>query len=178
MRSSTPRVAFFTDSYAEANGVARLSRELERYAAAHGAPLLCVYGGEASSLTTQGSVTQCQLRRSRASVRLESDLTFDPVFWRHYRRAERAVRAFAPDILHITGPSDVGQLGALLGHRLSIPMVGSWHTNVHQYAALRASRWPTHPTAAGATGRSSFRGGRPSRPFCVFSGSASWTTGW
>ena len=141
MRSSTPRVAFFTDSYAEANGVARLSRELERYAAAHGAPLLCVYGGEASSLTTQGSVTQCQLRRSRASVRLESDLTFDPVFWRHYRRAERAVRAFAPDILHITGPSDVGQLGALLGHRLSIPMVGSWHTNVHQYAALRASRW-------------------------------------
>ena len=121
----TPRVAFFTDSYAEANGVARLSRALEHYAAAHNAPLLCVYGGASSSLAVHGSVTLCELQRSRASVRLESDLTFDPLFWRHYRRAARAVHAFAPDVIHITGPRDVGQLGALLGHRLSIPMVGS-----------------------------------------------------
>ena len=43
--------------------------------------------------------------------------------------------------MHFTGPSDIGQLGALLGHRLGIPMVGSWHTNLHQYAAMRSARY-------------------------------------
>ena len=49
------------------------------------------------------------------------------------------MRRFAPDILHITGPSDVGILGALLAHRLHIPLAASWHTNLHQYAEDRAA---------------------------------------
>ncbi len=81
--------------------------------------------------------SRLELRRSTASFHLEHDLAFDPLFWRHYGRVAETLRQFQPDILHITGPSDVGQLGACLGHRLSIPMVGSWHTNVHQYMALR-----------------------------------------
>jgi glycosyltransferase involved in cell wall biosynthesis len=88
-----------------------------------------------------GTSTQLALKRSAASLRLEHDLTFDLLFWRHYRNVAEQLEAFRPDVLHITGPSDVGQLGATLGHRLSIPIVGSWHTNLHQYAALRARRW-------------------------------------
>jgi phosphatidylinositol alpha 1,6-mannosyltransferase len=136
-----PRVALFTDSYAEANGVARLSRALETSAERRGRPLLCVHGGHAMRQFSGVSVQRLELPRSIAAVRLEHDLAFDPLFWRHYGRARAAVEAFQPDILHITGPSDVGQLGALLGHRLSIPIVGSWHTNLHQYAALRSTKW-------------------------------------
>ena len=137
----TLRVALFTDSYAEANGVARLSRALETYSRDRALPLLCVHGGTATSVTERGSISRLELRRSRAAFQLESDLSFDPLLWRHYSRAKRTLERFAPDIIHITGPSDVGQIGALLGHRLSIPMVGSWHTNLHQYAALRVSKW-------------------------------------
>ena len=136
-----PRVALFTDSYAEANGVATLSRALEEHARRHDAPYLCVHGGTVTELSRHGSTERLELRRGPAAFRLEHDLAFDPLLWRHYRRARQAVAAFRPDVVHITGPSDVGQLGTLLAHQLHIPIVGSWHTNIHQYAAARSSRW-------------------------------------
>jgi len=131
------RVAFFTDSYYEANGVARTSRALETYAAERGWPLLCVHGGVHTRLVDDGSITRLELRRSRMAFALEHDLEFDLLLWRHYKRTAEVVRQFRPDVLHFTGPSDVGQMGALIGHRLSIPMVGSWHTNLHEYASRR-----------------------------------------
>jgi phosphatidylinositol alpha 1,6-mannosyltransferase len=134
------RVAFFSDSYDEANGVARLTHALEDYAAARRLPLLCVHGGAETRIVTEGPRTRLELRRSGARFRIENDLTFDLLLWRHRARVARALQAFEPDVLHFTGPSDVGQLGAYLGHRLSIPMIGSWHTNLHQYAALRSAR--------------------------------------
>jgi len=53
-------------------------------------------------------------------------------------RVGELLREFAPDVLHVTGPSDVGILGALLAHRLRVPVAASWHTNVHKYAERRA----------------------------------------
>jgi glycosyltransferase involved in cell wall biosynthesis len=49
------------------------------------------------------------------------------------------VKDFRPDVVQITGPSDVGALGALIAHRLNIPLAASWQTNVHQFARSRAS---------------------------------------
>ena len=43
-------------------------------------------------------------------------------------------------MIHITGPSDVGQLGAFVAHRLRLPLVAGWHTNLHEYAARRLER--------------------------------------
>jgi glycosyltransferase involved in cell wall biosynthesis len=40
-------------------------------------------------------------------------------------------------VIHLTGPSDVGLLGALLAHRMGIPVLASWHTNLHEYAGTR-----------------------------------------
>jgi glycosyltransferase involved in cell wall biosynthesis len=139
MTSCTPRVALFPDSYHEANGVALTARAIERYALAHRLPFLCVHAeaatGEAHIDRPSGRLA---LRRGPVSFRLEHDLRFDLLFWRHASRVREAVHAFAPDVLHITGPSDVGQLGAYVGHRLGIPIVGSWHTNLHEFAARRA----------------------------------------
>src|SRR5262249_61847499 len=70
---------------------------------------------------------------------LDKKHTFDLVFWRHYSRVEAAVRDFDPDLIHITGPSDVGMMGALVSHRLRVPLAASWHTNLHQYAEQRGS---------------------------------------
>jgi hypothetical protein len=48
-------------------------------------------------------------------------------------------RDFDPDVVQITGPSDLGMLGALIAHNLKIPLAASWQTNVHQYARCRLS---------------------------------------
>ncbi|MGI8885131.1 MAG: glycosyltransferase, partial [Pyrinomonadaceae bacterium] len=44
---------------------------------------------------------------------------------------------FKPDVFHITGLNDVSIMGAYLGWKMDIPLVGSWHTNLHEYAAHR-----------------------------------------
>src|SRR6185369_10026102 len=41
------------------------------------------------------------------------------------------------ELIHITGPSDVGILGAYLAWELGVPLVASWHTNLHEFGALR-----------------------------------------
>jgi glycosyltransferase involved in cell wall biosynthesis len=132
------RVALFTDSHHEANGVARTTRALESYTVRRGLPFMAVHAGPATTLVRDGLLTRLELQRSRvASFGLEHDLRFDLSLWRHWRRVRDALLEFRPDVLHFTGPSDVGQLGAALGHRMSIPMLGSWHTNLHQYASRR-----------------------------------------
>ena len=136
--TNVPRVALFTDSYYEANGVARTAASFEAFAAARERPLLVVHGGEATQLVESGSVVRLELARwRRTSFALDHDLRFDLALWRHVRRVADVVRWFRPDVLHFTGPSDVGQLAAALGRRLGVPMVGSWHTNLHEYASRR-----------------------------------------
>ena len=132
------RVALFSDSHYEANGVARTTGALEAYAARRNLPLMSVHAGPVTRLTEAGATMRLELERwGVTSFGLEHDLRFDLAIWRHWRRVEGALRRFEPDVLHFTGPSDIGQMGAALGHRLSIPMVGSWHTNLHEYASRR-----------------------------------------
>lgn len=133
-----PRIALFSDSYHEANGVARTTLAIETCAKRRNIPLLSVHAGPETRLVHDGSIARLDLKRSTLfSFGLEHDLRFDLSMWRHLGCVRETVRWFAPDVLHFTGPSDVGQLGALLGHRLSIPMVASWHTNLHEYASRR-----------------------------------------
>jgi glycosyltransferase involved in cell wall biosynthesis len=146
------RVALFTDSYHEANGVARTTQALEACARRRGLPLLLVHAGPVTRVVEDGSVTRLELRRWRAtSFRLEHDMRFDLAMWRHVPRVAGCVRRFAPDVLHFTGPSDVGQVGAFLGHRLALPMIASWHMNLHEYAARRLRlAWTSEPARAAA----------------------------
>src|SRR5262245_51664226 len=137
-RGEPMRVALFTDSYYETNGVARTTSALESCARRRELPLLLVHAGSTTRAVTDGSVTRLELKRWRpTSFGLEHDMRFDVAMWRHLSKVNAAIRKFAPDVLHFTGPSDIGQLGACVGHRSAIPMIGSWHTNLHEYAARR-----------------------------------------
>jgi len=136
--SSALRIALFADSYYEANGVARTCAALEAYAARRDLPLMLVHAGPSAAVIRTGSVTRVELRRARlTSCALEHDLAFDFTLVRHARRVRRELHRFAPDVVHFTGPSDVGQLGVWLARRSRMPMVGSWHTNLHEYASRR-----------------------------------------
>jgi phosphatidylinositol alpha 1,6-mannosyltransferase len=133
------RVALFPDAYLEIDGVAKTSRHFEEYAKQRGLPFLIVHAGSRNLVSLDGSVTRFQCRRSQATFPLDRHHHFDLLFLRHYRKIAAAVREFSPDVIHITGPSDVGILGALLAHRLDIPLAASWQTNLHQYARTRLS---------------------------------------
>jgi phosphatidylinositol alpha 1,6-mannosyltransferase len=133
------RVAFFPDAYDEIDGVAHTSRQFEAFALRRELPFLTVHGGARNSIQKNGSSVRISRRRSRFGFALDKKHDFDLAFWRHLNAVEAEVREFAPDILHITGPSDVGQLGLAIAQRLRIPLAASWHTNVHEYAEQRAS---------------------------------------
>ena len=136
----SPRVAFLPDCFVEVNGVARTSAALEGFARRRGLPFLVVHAGPCLHEAYGADGGTLQLPRSPVALRLETDLHCDLLFWRHAWRVRRALAAFRPDVLHITGPNDVGQLGAWLAWRLGIPLVASWHTNVHEFAARRTAR--------------------------------------
>ncbi len=146
-----PRVAYFPDSFHEVNGVAHTSRNFVAYAERHELPFLCVRAGSRESLVDdQGPLRTLELPRSAASVGMEKDLAFDPVFWRHAELIEDELHRFKPDLLHMTGPSELGMFAAYFAWKLKLPLAASWHTNVHEYAARRLS-WLTQviPGAVG-----------------------------
>lgn len=136
-----PRVAYFPDSFHEVNGVAHTSRHFEAFARRRNLPFLCVRAGDrAEALTEDGNVWTLELPRGFLSFALEKDLRFDPAFLRHIPLIEETLERFKPDLIHITGPSEVGMLGMGLAHHMGLPLAASWHTNVHEYAARR-SEW-------------------------------------
>lgn len=138
--NKTPRVAFFPDSYLEINGAAMTCRRLVRYAGQNEFPYLSVHAGPKNEVTTDGSVQHLSLKRSPVSFKLDEDLAYDPLFQRHTNRVLRQLLEFRPDVLHITGLNDVSIIGAYLAWKLDLPLLGSWHTNIHEFAASRIER--------------------------------------
>ncbi len=162
MKKESPRVAFFPCVYHEVDGVAKTSREFEAFARRHEVPFLMVHAGPLDEVTTAGPVIRVQRRRSPVKFALDRAHDYDLLFLRHYRKLEPLLRDFRPDVVQITGPSDVGTLGAYVAHKMGIPLAASWQTNLHQYARRRmAAAVSFLPTAmagrlAGAAERWSF----------------------
>jgi phosphatidylinositol alpha 1,6-mannosyltransferase len=137
--TQTPRVAYFPDSFHEVNGVAHTSRHFEAFARRRNLPFLCVRAGDrAQAVTEDGNVWTLELPRGFLSFALEKDLRFDPAFLRHIPLMGEVLERFKPDLIHITGPSEVGMLGLMLAKEMGLPLAASWHTNVHEYLARRS----------------------------------------
>jgi phosphatidylinositol alpha 1,6-mannosyltransferase len=137
--SRIPRVAYFPDSFHEVNGVAHTSRHFEAFARRRNLPFLCVRAGDrARAMMEDGNVWTLELPRGFLSFALEKDLRFDPAFLRHIPLIGEVLERFRPDLIHITGPSEVGMLGSMLAKEMGLPLAASWHTNVHEYLARRS----------------------------------------
>jgi glycosyltransferase involved in cell wall biosynthesis len=150
------RVALFPCTYSEIDGVANTSRQFAAFARENGFEFLLVHAGPRNEASVDGSVTRVELRRGRAKFPLDGHHEFDLLFLRHYAKVARLLREFDPHVIHITGPSDVGILGAVVGHNMGITVAGSWQTNLHQFARRRVlkllSSWPANWSASLARG--------------------------
>jgi glycosyltransferase involved in cell wall biosynthesis len=135
--NNRPRVAFFPCVYHEVDGVAKTSREFEAFARRHEIPFFMVHAGPRNEVAATGPVTRIQLPRSPVKFPLDRAHDYDLLFLRHYRTLEPLLRKFRPDVVQITGPSDVGTLGAYVAYKMGIPLAASWQTNLHQYARRR-----------------------------------------
>lgn len=134
------RVAFFADSFLEVNGAAMTSQRLVGYAKKNGYPFLCVYADKRTETSQDESISYLALKRSPVAFKMDEDLAYDPLFQRYTKRVMRELKKFRPDVLHITGLNDVSIIGAYLGWRTQIPIIGSWHTNIHEFAAHRLAK--------------------------------------
>ena len=135
-----PRVAFFSDSYHGVDGVATTCRNVVDAARRQSLPFLAVHAGETTRKSRDGSLEILELDRGPVALNLDKHLKFDLLFVRHYERVLETVRRFRADVVHITGPGDVGITGARVAYALGLPLVASWHTNLHTFAARRLSK--------------------------------------
>ena len=165
MSQSCPlRVALFPDTFHEANGVATLSRHLAGFAQAHNLPLLVVRGGPQTRFSRDGSLETLELKRGPAAFPLDKGLYCDPLLPRYKQLVIDQLRAFQPNLVHVTGPGDLGFLGLWVSHHLRVPLTASWHTNLHEYLAQRLNRlFHSAPerlrrSASGTVERQSLRG--------------------
>jgi phosphatidylinositol alpha 1,6-mannosyltransferase len=138
---SSPRVALFCETYHEINGVALTARQLVAYAKRKQLPLLAIHGGEMPGKYDEGNVRRIELKRGWPSIGIERDLKYDFLFFcRHQALIREELRKFQPDVIHITSPGELGKTGMYLSRKLNIPLVASWHTNFHQFAARRLQK--------------------------------------
>jgi phosphatidylinositol alpha 1,6-mannosyltransferase len=141
MNERPPRVAYLPDSFHEINGVAHTSRHFEAFARQYDLPFLCVRAGQRPRpLEEDGNVRTLELPRGAFSIPLEKDLSFDLAYLRHLPVIDEALERFNPDLIHITGPSEIGMLGVAIARHYNLPLAASWHTNVHEYLARRSDR--------------------------------------
>ncbi len=131
------RVAFFPDSYLEINGAAMTCRRLTDHAEAKGYEMACFFADKETSERSSASVEYVGIKRSKLAIAMDEGLAFDPLFFRHFRKTIDDLERFKPDVIHITGLNDMSILGALSAHRLELPLIASWHTNLHEFAASR-----------------------------------------
>lgn len=138
--SDFPRVAFLPDTFYEINGVAHTSRHLEAFCRRRNIPFLSIHCGPRTEFTASENVSVLQLKRGPVSIGLDANLDCDPFLFRYTYRVIQEAKKFQAEVIHITGPGDMGLLGCIVAWRLNLRLAISWHTNLHEYAARRIER--------------------------------------
>ncbi len=113
------------------------SQKLIRYVRKNDLPFVCIYAGKKTAVSREKNLTFISLKRSPVSFAMDEGLKYDPFFQRHVSLVRKTLEEFKPDVFHITGLNDVSIIGAYLAWKMNIPLVGAWHTNLHEYAARR-----------------------------------------
>lgn len=134
------RAAFLPDTFHEVNGVALTSRQFEAFATRRDIPFLSIHCGPRSETGQIGAVRVVQLKRGLARFGLDANLDYDPFLARYAATVLREIKAFRANVIHTTGPGDMGAIALYASWKLKLPLVLSWHTSLHEYAGRRLER--------------------------------------
>lgn len=133
-----PRVALFTDTYDEVSGVGKTFRRLADWCVARGYRLdVFTIGTQPTNTEDCGSVRIHRVR-PRVPVEYYPGLAFDAI------PLDDNVLTYARDhefdLVHVATPGHMGVTGLYLAARHSLPIVGSYHTELPQYVSQRMLR--------------------------------------
>ena len=132
------RVALFTDTYDEVNGVANTFRYLTAFCQKTNRSLdVYTHSTGEDNVEKVGTVT---VRRYKPAIPI--DIYFDMIFDLKIPRI-RLIKDFRSqkyDLIHTATPGSMG-LNALIVRKLSkLPMVGSYHTSLPEYVSARVDK--------------------------------------
>jgi len=116
------------------------SNKFVRFVKQRGYPFVCVHAGPETGVRDEGSVRFISLKRSPLAIPMDHSLRYDPLFQRHAGFVRRELEKFKPDVIHITGLNDISIIGAYLAWKMDVALVGSWHTNLHEFATRRLAK--------------------------------------
>lgn len=85
-------------------------------------------------------MTHLELARGPLSFDLDKGLRHDPALWRHQSRVAEEMENFKPDIVHVVSPGDVSEVGVYVARKMKLPLAISWHTNLHEFGAMRLAK--------------------------------------
>lgn len=122
------RIALFTDTLGDVNGVARFVGAIAADAQRTGMELLVV----TSTRRTVPSLTNILNVPARAAARLPKYPELE-VVWPRRREMLRSVAEFAPDVVHVSTPGPVGVAGRAIARQLGAALVGTYHTDFPAY---------------------------------------------
>jgi len=126
---SLMKMAIFTDTYyPDINGVARTLRHLTNYLEKETIAYK-VFAPDSNSQSTDYVPSHISRIKSMPFFLYpECRLAFPNLF-----RIKTELEAFSPDLIHVATPFNMGLCGVYLGKKLSIPLIGSYHTDFDYY---------------------------------------------
>lgn len=127
-QAAPEKIALFTDTLDEINGVAITIRRLIRAARDRGVELTVITAGDSCDATLEGVVKFRSVGDFILPEYPELRLNFPPILdIMDFIEREGFTR------IHISTPGTVGLLGLLVARMMDIPVAGTYHTDIPQY---------------------------------------------
>lgn len=122
------RLAWFTDTLGDVNGVSRFILDMQACAARSGRDVEVITSTAISVPERPGIVNFPPVRAWKMPRYEHLEIVLPPA-----RRMLRHARERRPDIIHVSTPGPVGLVGLLAARRLGAPLIGTYHTDFPSY---------------------------------------------
>ena len=129
-----PRIAVFTDTLDQVNGVSNTYQYLAAYCRRRKIDLDFFTYGSRTCLEKQGSVRIFRYR-PRLPIRYYAGLVFD--LWTPRGNVLEDCRQGGYDLIHAATPGSMGLNALAAAERLGLPLVGVYHTALPEYVGTR-----------------------------------------
>ena len=134
------KIAIFTDTYDEVNGVANAFQRLIEYALTNNKEIeLFTHSTKTTSVERLNKKVKIHRIKVKVPIQLHNDLHFDLIWFDKYLLTYFKENKF--DLIHTATPGSMGLNALFLAKMFKIPLIGSYHTHLPEYVASRVSHF-------------------------------------